>query len=75
MPRLSTSAFWTLTKSRMATIGNERPYGWPVEGSIVAGPVVTTFGSLALRLTSVSEEKMKYLSVSSGLPGPMILSQ
>jgi hypothetical protein len=42
---------------------------------MLAGPVVIVFGSLAFRFTGVSELRMKYLSVSSGLPGPMIASQ
>ena len=57
MPRLSTNAFWTLMKSRMVTIGNVQS-GLPVSGFTLAGPVVTVFGSLALRLTKVSDATM-----------------
>jgi hypothetical protein len=46
-----------------------------VFGSIDAGPVVTTFGSLAFRFTKVSELMTKKRSVSIGFPGPMIASQ
>jgi hypothetical protein len=51
------------------------PYGLPVSGLMLAGPVVVTFGSLVLRLTSASALMTKYLSVSIGLPAPMIGSQ
>src|SRR5882724_91033 len=51
------------------------PYGLPVSGLTLAGPVVVTFGSFVLRLTSASALITKYLSVSIGLPAPMIGSQ
>ena len=59
----------------MVTRGKDIPYGLPVLGSRVAGPVVTTRGFLVLRLHRVSELMTKYLSVSIALPGPIILSQ
>ena len=51
------------------------PWGLPVSGLMLAGPVVMVLGSLVLRLASVSAETTKYLSVSIALPGPMIASQ
>ena len=51
------------------------PQGLPVSGLIVEGPVVVTFGSFVLTLTSASALITKYLSVSSGRPAPMIGSQ
>ena len=44
-------------------------------GSIEAGPVVTTLGSLVFRLASVSALMTKYLSVSIGRPLPTMGSQ
>ncbi len=38
--------------------GKSMPQGSPVSGLMEAGPVVVTLGSLAFRLTSVSEEMM-----------------
>ena len=59
----------------MEMTGNEEPYGFPVSGLIVAGPVVPTCGFFTFRLASVSALTTKYLSVSMALPGPMIASQ
>ena len=59
----------------MPTTGNASPHGLPVSGLIVAGPVVVTFLSLVLRLTSVSVAITKKRSVSIGRPAPMIESQ
>jgi hypothetical protein len=47
----------------------------PVSGSIDAGPVVVTLGSVVLRFASASALMTKYLSVSMGRPLPMIGSQ
>ncbi len=74
-PSESTSALCTRTESRSETTGNVIAYGLPVSGSTLAGPVVATFGSLVFRLASASALTTKYLSVSIGLPAPMIGSQ
>ena len=75
MPSESTSALCTRTESPIVTTGKLEPYGLPVSGFTVAGPVVPTRGLLTLRLTSVSALTTKYRSVSIALPGPMIASQ
>ncbi|WP_432443496.1 hypothetical protein [Rhizobium laguerreae] len=75
IPSRSISPFCVSTKSPIVMIGKSMPHGFPVLGLIVAGPVVITFGSLAPRLTGVSTDTTKYLSVSMGLPDPMIASQ
>ena len=75
IPSESSRAFWTFTKSRMVTIGNDIPYGLPVSGLMEAGPVVTAVGSFTFRFTSVSALTTKNRSVSIALPEPMIASQ
>ena len=75
IPKLSIRAFCTLTKSRIVTTGKSSAYALPVFGLVLAGPVVITLGSPAFRLTSVSDEMTKYLSVSISLPEPMNWSQ
>ena len=75
MPSWSIRPFWVSTKSPMVMIGKSMPQGLPVAGLTVAGPVVITFGSFAPRLTGVSTETTNHLSVSMGLPAPMIASQ
>ena len=64
--------------------GGENLYGYDEIAAFRAGrspaglartlerPVVTTFGSLLLRLAKVSALTTKYLSVSIALPGPIM---
>ncbi len=65
----------TRTESFIDTTGKLEPYGLPVSGFTVAGPVVPTSGLFTFKLASVSALTTKYLSVSIALPGPMIASQ
>jgi hypothetical protein len=74
-PRESNNALCTRTESFIDTTGKLDPYGFPVSGLIVAGPVVPTIALFTLRLASVSALTTKYRSVSIALPGPMIASQ
>ena len=57
----------------MEMTGNEEPYGFPVSGLIVAGPVVPTCGFFV----QVGERVRAHHEVLVGgsLPGPMIASQ
>ena len=68
-------ALCTTTESRIAITGKLMPYGLPVSALIDDGPVVVTIGSLVFKFDNVSALITKNLSVSIGLPAPMIESQ
>ena len=64
IPSASISMAWARTMSAMVITGNFRPYGWPVAGSMDAGPVVP------MHPPTTFEQMMKWRSGSSGRPGP-----
>jgi hypothetical protein len=68
MPRWSSSIIWALTMSAIVMMGKSVPYGRPVTGFWEAGPVDPLQPPITLA------QMMKYLSVSSPLPGPIIMS-
>ena len=53
--------------SRMVTSGKFRPKGWPVAGSVSAGPVEPMQPPITF------EQITKKRSVSIGLPGPTMV--
>ncbi len=68
MPRWWIIARWTVTKSPMSRSGKSSPYAWPVAGSMLDGPVVPW--QPPRRLAQITYRR----SVSSGRPGPIMLS-
>ena len=68
MPRWSSSITWALTMSAMVIMGKSVPYGAPVAGSSLDGPVEPLQPPMTLL------QMTKYRSVSSPLPGPMSMS-
>jgi len=68
MPNSSATRAWALTQSSTVTTGNVAPYGTPVAGSMLIGPVEPKHEPRLF--TPIT----KNLSVSSGLPGPTMLS-
>ena len=67
-PSRSASRACASTQSSTVTIGKSAPHGLPVAGLIVTGPVEPK--QLPRLLTPTTKKR----SVSSGLPGPTMLS-
>src|SRR5439155_17017552 len=68
MPRWSARRAWASTQSSTVTMGKSEPHGFPVAGLIDAGPVEPKQPPRLLTPTA------KKRAVSTGLPGPTILS-
>ena len=68
IPRYSPNLDWARTMSRIVTTGKRDPYGRPSSGCGDDGPVDPWQPPSTLAHTT------KYLSVSMGLPGPIVSS-
>jgi hypothetical protein len=68
IPSRSASRAWLATQSSTVTTGNRDPYGLLVRGSRDAGPVDPK--QLPRLFTPITKKR----SVSTGLPGPIMLS-
>jgi hypothetical protein len=68
IPRRSISMVCARTMSGIVMTGKSSPHTLPVAGLVEAGPVEPMQPPMTL------EQMMKYLSVSSGRPGPTMVS-
>ena len=68
MPKRSASSAWLFTQSDTVTIGKSAPYCRPVSGLVLKGPVLPAQPPKLFSATT------KNLSVSMGLPAPIMLS-
>ncbi|MNH30592.1 hypothetical protein D3C79_908960 [compost metagenome] len=68
MPKRSARRAWLCTQSSTVSTGKSAPYGLPVAGLTLLGPVLPLQPPRLFRLTT------KKRLVSIGLPGPMQLS-
>jgi len=68
MPNVSATSACAFTQSSTVTTGKLAPYGRPVDGSMLIGPVEPKHEPRLF--TPITKKRL----VSSGLPGPTMLS-